>query len=262
MRNSALAIGLICILVRGFSAQAAVTITPIGNPSFIPTDFHLFSAPLGTAADGYAEFGTTQRALLPPPNHLPNDILGIGPGMPHPGPYNMEFANGVAANGFVDANEFTTDQYANGSGVLLVFILVPSTRSPTGSSPDFTSGPILQNDIFPLTVDGGTFTNGILNDSLGQFRVPAINLVLSFEELEGHSHIPFFFVDNYDFASSPITGNYEYRISILDSDGNGYEIDAPFQVVTEPSALAMSLVGTSLIGLARHRRQVRSRKFI
>ncbi len=28
--------------------------TPIGDPTWAPVDFHLFSAPIGTAASGYA----------------------------------------------------------------------------------------------------------------------------------------------------------------------------------------------------------------
>jgi hypothetical protein len=47
---------------------------------------HLFSAPIGTAASGYAEFGETLAALLPPPNHRPHPDLGIGPGDPHSPP--------------------------------------------------------------------------------------------------------------------------------------------------------------------------------
>ena len=110
MRRSALALWLFCLFVTGAStaARAAVIVTPVGNPSYMPTDFHLFAAPIGTAATGYAEAAQTEMALLPPPDHVPYPVLGIGPGAPNAGPYDKEFATGVATNGFADATKFTT----------------------------------------------------------------------------------------------------------------------------------------------------------
>ena len=46
-------------------ARAAVVVTKDGNPTFVLTDFHLFAAPLGTAATGYAEYFQTLQAILP-----------------------------------------------------------------------------------------------------------------------------------------------------------------------------------------------------
>ncbi len=244
-----------CVIGASAVARASVIVTTVGAPTFVPTDFHMFAAPIGTEATDYAEFGQTMQAILPPPNHVSNPILGIGPGAPHAGPYDQEIGQGVAANGFVEATTFPTTDYSNGAGVFLAFMLVPGPGSSTGSSPDFASGPIIPNALFPLTIDGETFTNGTLNDSLGQFQVPAIDQVPGFSDLEGHSHIPFFFADNFELAMQPVTGDYEYRISLLDAAGNGYQIVAPFQVVPEPSSLAM-MVGAYLVlgGLALRRR--------
>ena len=248
MHCRAAAVWLICLLTAGLApqAEAVILVTPIGSPAYAPADFHLFSAPIGTIDTGFAEFGVTQQLLLPPPDHLPNPVLGIGPGAPHPGPYDTEFAQGVAANGFVDASSFTVPQYSNGNGVVLVFMYIPTSNAATGSSPDFTSGPILPNATLPLTVDGSTYTNGTINDVLGQFQIPPINAVPGFEALDGHSHIPFFFVDNFDFAMSPIVGDYEYRISITDTAGNGYNIDASFDVPEPPT---WSLIAGALLML-------------
>jgi MYXO-CTERM domain-containing protein len=249
----------LCVIGGGAIAQAGVMVTKVGTPTFVPSDFHLFVAPIGTAATGYAEFTQAMEAILPPPNHVLNPILGIGPGVPHAGPYDQEMGQGVAANGFVESTTFSTSDYSNGTGVYLVFMLIPGPGSSTGSSPDFASGPIIPNAIFPLTIDGNTFTQGMLNDVLGQFQVPAIDQVPGFEGLEGYSHIPFFFADNFDFAARPVTGDYEYRISLLDDAGNGFQIVAPFQVVSEPSSWVMMVSGClALGGLALHRRRRRS----
>jgi hypothetical protein len=249
-----------CVLAVEGAARGDVVVTKVGDPTFDVADAHLFSAPIGTAADGYEGFATTQQTLLPPPNHVVNPILGIGPGAPHAGPYDHEFADGIAAAGYQEGDVFDVSQYSNGMGVYLVFMLTPGPDSPVGSSPDFASGPILPNSIFPLDLSGATYTDGVLNDPFGDLSVPAIDQVPGFEGLDGHSHIPFFFADSFDFASNPVTGDYEYRLSIRDANGNGYDVVASFQVVPEPSAwVMMSLGGLALASLAR-RRPARARR--
>lgn len=242
----------ICGLGNASTAWAGVVVTTVGNPIFVPTDFHLFAAPIGTAADNYAGFLQTAEAILPPPNHVFNPALGVGPGAPHPGPYDTEIGQGVSANGFFESATFPISDYSNGNAVMLAFMLIPGPGAPTGSSPDFASGPIIPNGIFPLTGDGnfpnGTFTNGTFNDPLGVLTVPAIDQVPGFTGLDGHSHIPVFFADNFDFASQPIPGDYEYRISLFDNAGNGYQIVASFQVVPEPAGWSIMVVGCVALG--------------
>ena len=250
--------GLLMMSV-GMAAHASVIVTAIGNPLFTATDFHLFAAPVGTATSGYVEFTETQQRLLPLPNHALNPVLGIGPGAAHAGPYDREMADGVAANGYVESTRFTTDQYSKGSGVYFVFMLLPGAGSVTGSSPDFASGPILPLSLFPLSLSGGTYTNGTLNDALADFQVPALSDVAGFAGIGGHSHIPFFFVDNFDFASSPVTGNYEYRLSILDASGNGYQVVAGFEVVPEPASWLLVLSAGLAVTVSARSRQAQRR---
>lgn len=257
-RVSALLLSLLFGTAASPSAWAGVVVTAVGSPGYLLADTHLFSAPIGTAGSGYVEFGQTQQALLPPPHHDVNPVLGIGPGTPHAGPYDQELGVGVAAGGFNDASSFTTDQFSNGKGIYMVFMLVAGLGSPTGASPDFASGPIIPNAIFPLTVSGGTYIDGTVNAVLADFQVPAINQVPGYESLDGHSHIPFFFADNFDFQSRPDPGSYEYRISLLDAAGNGYQIVADFQVrvVPEPATWALlAFSGLIVGGLARRRRE-------
>src|SRR3954452_16071004 len=89
------------------TANASIVVTTIGDPVFLATDFHVFSAPYGTAASAYAEAVTTLETILPPPNHVFNPVLTIGPGAPHPGPYTTEMGQGVAAAGYRQATQFT-----------------------------------------------------------------------------------------------------------------------------------------------------------
>src|SRR3954467_8710641 len=72
-------LGVALVVPAAASAAGNVQAKPIGNPLWKPTDLKLFSAPIGTAASGYAEFGETLAEILPEPYHRPHPSLGIGP---------------------------------------------------------------------------------------------------------------------------------------------------------------------------------------
>jgi len=233
------------------AAGAEVTVTQVGAPNFVPTDFLLFAAPLGTPASGFAEFSETLRAILPPPNHSFEPSSGIVPGAAHAGPYDRELSEGVAAQGFEESTTFTTAQYSNGTGVLLAFMLVPAAGAPQGSSPDFGSGPIIANSLFPMKFTADTFTDGVRNDATSSFDLTAIS------GFDGHSHIPLFNISSFDFASRPVAGAYEYRLSLLDVSGNGYRIVAPFAVVAVPEPATWAMLGIGMLLLAVMARRLR-----
>jgi hypothetical protein len=219
------------------SSSFGAVVTKIGSPAWTVDDFHMFAAPIGNPGNGYADFFTTAATFLPPPNHQLHPQLGIGPGAPHPGPYNNEMGANIAAAGYTQTTTFTASQWGGDGAVWFTYVVLPDGSS-TGSSPDFASGPILPNRIFPLTSTINTFRNGTLYDSSGTFTVPALNdasLTPSFP-VDGASHYPFFLADNASFAidpSLPLTGNYEYRFEARDATGAGYDIVQAFVVVPD-----------------------------
>ncbi len=218
------------------AASAPVThgirVSPIGHPSWKLVDFHLFSAPIGTAATGYEEFAHTTEALLPPPNHRPHPELGIGPGDAHQGPYGNELAQGVALHDYSEGVRFHTDQFSDGMGVWAVWMAVPAPGA-IGSSPDFSAGPIIPNTLFPIHVLGTATHNGAPFSNIAEFDVPALDSKLTppFDG-DGSSHTPFFFADNADFAVSDgnLRGSYRWQFTLVDATGNGWSVTVHFTV--------------------------------
>jgi hypothetical protein len=213
-----------------------VTLTPIGDPTWRPVDFHLFSAPIGTEETGYAEFGETLLTILPEPNHASHPQLGVGPGAPHAPPYDGELADGVQAAGFHDTTRFSTSDFSNGSGIFLAWMNVPAPGT-TGSSPDFESGPIIGNDLFPMHVESSTFRGSgkHLFSAPTIFDVPKLDAELTPPfDVDGHSHFPLFYADNADFAlqSGQMRGNFTFETTVTDQTGSGWRIQVNLLVTS------------------------------
>jgi hypothetical protein len=225
--------GLAPVSIAGSESDDVVQLTRIGHPTWKPVDFHMFSAPIGTAASGYAEFGDTALAILPPPNHVVNPDLLVGPGAPHSPSYTNEVAHGVAELKYHQGQRFNTSEFSSGNGVWLVWMNVPKPGA-TGSSPDFDSGPIMLNSLFPIHVKAITLRNGAdFNPYVADVAVLALNALTTPFNVDGASHFPVFIADNMDFAppGTKPAGRYEYRITMLDQQGNGWSIVAQFTVM-------------------------------
>jgi hypothetical protein len=232
---------LAIFLVQALPVRAdLVQLTRIGDPIWRPVDFHLFSARVGMSGE---EFRMTNSSLLPPPHHVIHPQLGIGPGTPHPPPYDTELAEGVRNQGFVDKAVFEVAEIARPNAVFLVWMNVPDPGT-RGSSPDFSSGPIIPNTLFPIAVSGDFHRPNLpTGHILG--AVPPLNdpsLTPSFD-VDGHSHFPFFTA-----LSGPpderALGDYETVITMTDRQGNGWVISATYQVVPEPGSLILLSIGS------------------
>jgi hypothetical protein len=208
-----------------------VKLTPIGQPTWTPADFHMFSATIGTEATGYVEFYDTALALMPPPNHVFSPYLLVGPGAPHSPPYDHELADGVANLGFVDGVQFPVSGFSNGSGVYVVFMLLPAPGT-SGRSPDFASGPIIPNSLFPIHLYVTDEHNGKFFSIVSIYDVPPLDADVGFPGMDGHSHVPLFFADNADFGpeGSKLRGSYRYLFTFTDQSGSGWNIEAHFAV--------------------------------
>lgn len=209
-----------------------VRLTPIGSPIWAPVDVHLSSMYIGTWDSGFAEFCTNSLAILPPPNHVYHPALCVGPGAPHQGTYDSEMGTGIANLGLHQGVQFTPSEFSNGMGVMVSFMVVPAPGT-TGSSPDFDSGPIIPNSLFPIQARGIAYHNTKEFDPwLAYFDVPALDQIDPPFLVDGHSHFPIFIVTNADFGppGAKLNGSYTYKITMIDTSGNGWQIDVHFAV--------------------------------
>lgn len=237
--RSALRVLLTCTIVllptvalaAGPPPTQGVHITPIGSPTWRPVDFHLFSAPVGTVDTGYAEFFETMQGLLPPPNHEYHPDLTIGPGAAHQPPYDGEMAAGVADQGYREGVRFNQAEFSNGMGVWTTWMNVPYPGT-TGSSPDFVSGPVIPNSLFPIHVNATSTHNGAPFSLVFDGDVPALDAVDPPFNVDGHSHFPFFLADNVDFGppGGKLRGSYTWEVTMTDTSGSGWRISVHFAV--------------------------------
>ncbi|GAC1344045.1 MAG: hypothetical protein NVSMB18_20920 [Acetobacteraceae bacterium] len=144
-------------------ASGSVIVTTVGTPAYVSTDFHLFTAT--------TDFSIVLPALLPPPAYKFDPTIGIIPGAPQAGPYDNDIALGLASAGYREATRFTPSEYSGGNGVYLAYMLIPTANAPIGSSPDYSSGPILPNSLFPINVNFTTYQR-ISSGSPSLFDIP------------------------------------------------------------------------------------------
>lgn len=224
-------------LVKGQDIQ--VTSTPVGDPTWTDTDFHLIS-------EAVYPFPAAFRGVL----QSAWPLHAVGEHTPHLPPYDMEVADALATSGFEDKSTFQVEEILGDPlGVYFFWMTIPNPGGPTGSDRYFESGPIIANDVLPYTRSielhhGG----GVLNSLRGT--------TMDEDGFDGRSHIvtvmqidATFFPDD-----TELLGDYEIQLSRRDSAGNGYDHSVSFEVIPEPSTVAISLVAfLSVFALRRKR---------
>jgi hypothetical protein len=204
------------MLHPGQSAAQAPTIslTQIGSPIWRPADIQVFSAP----------DDQTTNAFLRGPNDPPREATTYT--TPHGPPYDSELSTNMAAAGFVSRSVFPREALAHNPNAIHRALLLLPDPGVTGSSRDFASGPIIPNSLFPFTRSGEMWRNGSLKANFADLQIDLRPTDLPFE---GMSHRLTF--DFYWNTAADNFGNYEMRSSLRDTQGNGWDIVAPFKIV-------------------------------
>lgn len=229
------AAGLLASPVFAGEPQVPVQMKAIGHPIWKPVDFHVFTARVGNLPD-IPDFAKNMENLLYPLRHQDCGGLGRGPGDPHQPPYIHEMEAGVDIMNFIDTNVFKLPEFSLPQAVWAIWMNVPNP-GVIGTSPDFVSGPIIPNSLFPIHVAGVTYRNNQVWDQwVGTFDVPPLDDQLPEPKclkgpVDGASHFPIFYAEAADFGpGGRLPGRYELRVTMTDTSGNGWSIIVPFTV--------------------------------
>ena len=225
--------------------NANIQLTPIGSPTWEPTDVHIFTAGIGIPPSFFS-FQLVVEGILPPPYWVADTQLTIRPGAALAPPYTNLIANGLSAYPLREDTVFTPAEFSNGQAVWVGWMQVPSTSATTGSSPDYANGPIIPNSLCPITQTGITTRNGTIFDTAWNGATPALTDLNPPINVDGWSRMPQFNAEAQELGSSAAaqqsvtprlvigdgsaTGFYHEEFTELDATSNGWIVAADFQV--------------------------------
>ena len=136
---------LLLALVTCSTSHGDFQAVKVGDPVF-----ELSS--VGTSPEPFGSSTTLMLDILGPTHPRDPSLFFMLPGTPHDGPYGQHIREQIAAHGLVNTDVFTANELRRSRGMMGVTTLVPSDNAPSGPSPDGTDGPVIPNDIFPITV--------------------------------------------------------------------------------------------------------------
>lgn len=176
------------------------------------------------------------NAALTPLHHVDTVQNLVVSSQMHDGPYENEVYDRVVASGRTPTQTFTIQEYTAPSAVAVMMVVVPSAGATTGSSTDFTSGPIIPNSLFPMTCDGDAFRNGVLYDPNFDSVLPGYSQQNPPILKDGPSHMVWLLGENSSFGppNTPAQGCYEIVYTVIDKSGSGWGIHVPYSVSDTP----------------------------
>lgn len=202
----------------------------VGGPVWEPVDFRLVPAEVGTAATGYGEaLAFVDERLGDAHAYSPTDQFFL-PEAPHQGPYQVELER---AFGDISRTTFTIDEFTPPGGVVAMFTLVPLQGAPTATSHDAPDGgPVLPDEIFPLTMGGeGRAGDEVLDEDF-YLQLPAPSQWTGAPGIGGASHVVLFFPTSHEMApeGTPLPGSYSLSLIVQDATEQGWTVDMRFTV--------------------------------
>jgi hypothetical protein len=201
-----------------------------GAPRWSPAGFQQFSAPMGSKSDSLKYAQATILSALGYPKHVYDPIAQImAPGTPH-APHEQEVAESVMAAGWTSTGTLPALDFAAPGGLFLIFLLFPNANAPIGATPDYASGKVLPDSLFPISIDADALYGNVIFYTALDSKYPALGSIQPDSGLAGYSHIPLVFALNSDNVI-PATGFYRWRIRVIDATGSGWTIVVHFRLL-------------------------------
>lgn len=156
------------------------------------------------------------------------------PGPAHAAPYDQEIDAAIAANGWDPGDTFHQSDwtFSSGSrGLIFAGAVVPSAGAPTGTSPDYASGPIVPDSIV-IAFDGDMLEGTtVIDPDFGDGDYPTLATLVPGGGYDGWSHMPFTFGEDTRFIPGT-PGSYTFRVKLTESatPANGWVIEIPFTI--------------------------------
>ena len=252
---------LICAILAILSSvgQAQVSLRKIGEPIFNLTG-GLVNLPIGNPNNLDIWEENIERFLddALPEHYFESDDWKECFSCPlaaDDGAYDQEFQKSLVEQGIVLTDAFLLEDLAYPTSLWFHSVLTPNSNAPEGPSFDNSNGPILPSKIFPLErstiewkANGGTFFN------INPRQYDALDReALQYTDDEGTTHELDYTGLNYShlhvtmgihspsvpsgFVSNEMgqVGNHQAMGTVLDRDGNGWEITSRITVVAEPT---------------------------
>ena len=203
----------------------------IGLPVWKPAHVVLFSGNVGPTR---ANRDLLLQAVLAPRHVFNSDAHVFPSAEAHLPPYQDELYDQLDARGITPSQTFDDAHFTAPLGIVMAMTVVPSPDAIEDSSFDFPSGPVIPHFKFPIQVDGDLFRDGRVLDRTLDYPARAhLPQIGSEPAAQGISHLILGFAENSSLAGAPYVppdGDYEYRVSMIDKMGEGWNVSVPFKV--------------------------------
>ena len=154
----------------------------------------------------------------------------------------------VAASGFINTDAFSVEEiFWDGGSRIDFLVLSPTDNAPSGASPQSPDGPVISNDIFPLTQTGNQlYQHGVQVYSGHTKTIESLDSYGAVTD-EGGYETDFTGLNYGDLiipgargagrghSLSSLVGTYEAQSSITDKNGNGWRIIESYEAVRHPT---------------------------